>query len=91
MLTTFPSSAAFVKFAAAAVCPVALPESSIALTHVDLQQFARIHSSESLLSPQRPLQIVEAFTSYEAVTAARSERASTPCADAAAPGWHDER
>ena len=56
--------------------PITLPKAPNASTHVYLQQFARERSSDFSLSPQRPLQIVEAYASLEFLSAARSERTS---------------
>ena len=67
-----------------------LPKPSSAPTHDDLQQFALVHSSDSSLSPQRPLQILETSKSPDILAALRCEiavpsRSQTFPLSAAAP------
>ena len=50
-----------------------MPLPSSALTHADLQQFALVHSRDSSLSPQHPLQILEVPESSETFAAVRCE------------------
>ena len=83
-------SSAKAAAAAAVTAPTTLPIPSSAPTHADLQQFALVHSSDSSLSPQRPLQIVEAPQSAETIAAVRCEsevpsRSQTPPLSAALP------
>ena len=61
--------------AAAVTAPSTLPKPSSAPTHADLQQFALVHSSDSSLSPQRPLEIVVASESHETLAAVCCESA----------------
>ena len=76
--------------AAAITAPSTLPKLSSAATHVDLQQFALLLSCDSSLSPQHPLQIVEAPENSETLAAVRCEsgvssRSQTPPLSAAVP------
>ena len=67
----YPVTRSSAKAAAAAAvnAPSTLPKPSSAPTHADLQEFALVHSSDSSLAPQRPLQIVEASESPETLAA----------------------
>ena len=68
-------SSAKAAVAAVVTVPSTLPKLSSAPTQVYLQQFALVHSPDSSLSPQRPLQIVEASESPETLAAVRCESA----------------
>ena len=83
-------SSAKAAAAAAVTATSTLPLPSSATTHADLQQFALVHSRDSSLSPQHPLQIVEVPESSETLAAVRCEtevpsRSQTPLLSAAAP------
>ena len=76
-------SSAKAAAAAAVTTPSTLPKPSSAPTHADLQQFALVHSRDSSLSPQHPLQIVDTPKISETLAAVRCEsevpsRSQTP-------------